>query len=112
MKLSIRSEEKEMIAHASAILAAILIFAFALFKMTGVMAVLGMLAISLPFYFILKRFNLAEGEKILFSILMGITILPSMAYLLGLFIPFRMAIGISFAILIALAFALNRYKPN
>ena len=110
--MSMSKEAKEMIAYVSLILPIMLIFAFALFKTAGIMVVLAILIISLPFYFILNRFSLAEGEKVLFSILMGATIPPSMAYLFGLFTSFRIAIAISLAILAVMAFLLNRLKPK
>ena len=110
--MSLRNETKELILYAFLMLIVITIFAYTLFKLTGVMVVLGIVLISLPFYFILHKFELPEGEKFVFSILIGLTILPSLTYAFGLLISFRIAMAISFAIFIILAVALNKIKPK
>ena len=74
------------------VLLVILIFSFVLFGLTGVRVVFGIVLVSLPFYLLLALFNLSEGEKAVFSILMGLTIFSSLVYLLGLFISFRTGI--------------------
>lgn len=88
----------------------ILIFSFTLFGITGIRIVFGIVFISLPFYLILNKFKFSQGEKFVFSILLGVTIFPSLVYLLGLIISFRIAIAVIFVILISLAIVLNKYK--
>ena len=102
------SEFKELVVYASIILAVILIFAFFFFGITGIRVAFGILIVSIPFYLILGRFHLADGEQIVFSALLGITIFPSMVYILGLAISFRISMLASFLALILMAFILKR----
>ena len=101
---------KDKLIFSSILLLIVLVFSFALFRITGVRIVLGIVFISLPIYLILNNFELGEGEKFVFSIMLGLTIFPSLVYLLGLVISFRIAIIITFLIIIATAFALRKYK--
>ena len=95
--MKIKSDEfKEFIIFFSIVLLIALVFLFILFGMTGARVVLGIILISLPFYLILDRFVIEEGEKYVFSILLGLTLFPSLVYLLGLVISFRIAIAASF----------------
>ena len=105
-----KSELKELILHLSIILLIIVMFSFLLFGITGARVVLGVLFISIPFYLILNNFELTEGEKFVFSILLGLTIFPSLAYILGLLISFRISIIIVFVVLIGVALFLYKYK--
>jgi hypothetical protein len=81
-----------------------------LFGITGLRIVFGLVFISVPFYLILNKFKLPEGEKFVFSFLLGITMFPSLVYLLGLVISFRMAIALVFVFLMGIAIALRKYK--
>ena len=90
----------------------VLIFSFVLFGITGIRVVLGIMLISLPFYLILNNFEFAEEEKLVFSILLGLTILPSLAYLLGFLMPFKIAIAAAFALFITIWLILRKYKPK
>lgn len=111
MKLS--NESKESILFESIILLIILIFSYYLFGAAGIRVALGIVFMSLPFYLILNNFDFGEGEKFVLSILMGITLFPSFAYLLGLIISFRIAIAVSFAVFLATAAIMWKYKqPN
>lgn len=94
------------------ILLAALIFSYALFGMTGIRVVLGVIFVSVPFYLVLNNFELAEGEKFVFSILLGLTIFPSLAYLLGLVVSFKISIVVAFVVFIIIALALRKYKPK
>ena len=102
------SEFKGFIAFFGAALLIALVFSFVLFGITGIRVVLGIVFVSLPFYFILNNFKLEEGEKIIFSILLGLTIFPSMVYLLGFLISFRLSIIIVFAVLTIFAWLLRK----
>lgn len=104
------SERKEFIAVFSAVAAAALIFSFALFGITGAGVVFGLIIESLPFYFILNNFGIGEGEKIVFSLLLGLTLFPSLAYLLGYVMPFRIAIAITFTAVAAAAIVMRKFK--
>lgn len=91
---------------------AVLIFSFVLFGIAGARVVFGLLIASLPFYLILGSFNIAQGEKIVFSILLGLTLFPSLAYLLGFMVSFRIAIAIAFIVFIGMAVALKKFKTK
>lgn len=104
------NELKELIVFSSIILLIALIFSFALFGFTGVRVVLGIIFVSLPFYFILNNFELEEGEKFIFSVLFGLTLFSSSAYLLGLLMSFRISIIITFILLLVIALAIRKYK--
>ena len=88
-------------------LLASLAFSYALFGITGARVVLGILFISSPFYLILSRVRLDEGEKLVFSVLMGLTLFPSLAYALGLVMSFRIGILVVFAALVMAGFAVK-----
>ena len=95
--MKIKSDEfKEFIIFFSIALLIALVFLFILFGMTGARVVLGIIFVSLLFYLILNRFEIEAGEKYVFSILLGLTLFPSLVYLLGLVISFRIAIAASF----------------
>ncbi len=95
---------KEIALVFSIALLAALAFSYALFGIIGARVVLGILFVSSPFYFILSSFKLDEAEKFVFSILMGLTIFPSLAYALGLVISFRVGILAVFAALVMVGF--------
>ena len=85
------------------------IFSFVLFGMAGIRVFAGIIFISLPFYLILTNLEFTEGEKIVFSLLLGFTIFPSLVYLMGLVMSFRIAILITFIVFIIVAFLVRRY---
>lgn len=106
------SESKGLIVFLSIVIIAILVFSYFLFGVTGVRIALGIVFLSIPFYLILNNFGLEESEKFVFSILLGITIFPSLVYLLGLLISFRISIAAVFVALIAAGFALGKVKAK
>lgn len=102
----------EFIAVLSAIALSALVFAFFLFGIAGAMVIFGLIIASLPFYFILGNFKLDEPEKIVFSILFGLALFPSMSYLLGFLMPFRIAIASAFIALVAAAIAMRKFRAK
>lgn len=108
MKLS--SETKELATLASVMVLVILTFLSALFGIIGLKVGLGIIFVSLPFYFILNSLNLAEGERFVFSLLLGLTIFPSIAFLIGFAVSFKIAIIINFIIFIFIAIMMHIYK--
>lgn len=100
----------EFIVFLSILLLVALIFSFALFGITGIRIVFGIVLVSLPFYLMFNSFKFPEGEKFVFSVLMGLTIFPSLVYLLGLVISFRISIITVFITLIGISFALRKYS--
>jgi len=108
MKLKI-----ENIGFIGIIIIVILAFFYLILGLSGMLAVLAiMLFFMLPAYFILDNFNLEQDEKIVFSFFIGAGIFPSIAYWFGRFIPFKIGIFITFAILIATAFLIKKIKKQ
>tara|TARA_Y100000031_G_scaffold150614_1_gene190367 strand:+ start:505 stop:846 length:342 start_codon:yes stop_codon:yes gene_type:complete len=110
--LKLSNDSKTLVVFLSIIAVVIAIFSFALFGITGVRVFIGITFMSLPFYLLLDNFELTLGEKFVFSIILGITILPSLAFILGFVISFRLAIGAVFILLVAAAVALRKYKKS
>jgi len=107
--LNLRNDEfRQLSVFVSVVLIIVLGFSYLMFGVAGVRVVLGIIFISLPFYLILNKFELTDGEKFVFSILLGLTIFPSIVYLVGLVISFRLAIAITFVILLAAFIAIQR----
>ena len=106
--MKLNSELKGFIGFLLIMLLIALIFAFVLFGVAGAMVVLGMFFISIPFYLMLNNFEVDESEKFVFSILFGLTIFPSLVYLLGLVISFKMSIVAIFIVLITIAFGIGK----
>lgn len=84
-------------------------FFFILFGITGVRVILGfVLLFFLPTYLIFKNFDLPMMEKIAFSFFIGLGVFPTCVYYLGLlFSSMRLAIAISFILLMAIAIIFN-----
>mgnify|MGYP001560766051 CR=1 FL=1 len=110
--MNIKNETKEFIAFALIVLLAATIFSYVLFGITGIRVVAGIVFMSLPFYILLNSFEVTEGEKFVFSILLGLTIFPSLVYLFGLVVSFRIAIAAAFIAFVGIAFALAKYKKK
>jgi|TARA_Y100000310_G_scaffold35733_1_gene33733 hypothetical protein len=110
--LKLSNDSKELVIFLSIIAVVIAIFSFALFGITGVRVFIGIVFMSLPFYLLLDNFKLTPGEKFVFSVILGITILPSLAFILGFVISFRLAILVIFIVLVIAAVALRKYKKN
>ena len=101
--MKLNSESKELSVFLTIIAVIIGIFSAFYFGIAGLKIFIGIILASLPFYIFLNTFSLAEGEKFVISLILGITLFPSFAYLLGFFVPFRMSIAIVFAVLAAIS---------
>ena len=90
---------------------AIAIFFYTVFGMTGLKLFLGVsLLYILPIYLILDNFELDAAEKIIFSFIIGIGIIPNIVfYASRIFVSLRTSIIITFIILIVAAYASRRY---
>ena len=78
-----------------------LVFFYFILGFSGMMTSLGiMLLFILPTYLMLNNFNLEQDEKIVFSFFIGVGIFPSITYWLGILISFRIAILITFLLLL------------
>ena len=96
------------------IIGIILIVAMAFFYyilgLGGMMSILGIFLLFIaPMYFILGNFGLEEDEKLVYSFFIGVGILPSLAYWAGLFISFKIAVLVSFIVLIITGFLIRNY---
>ena len=86
---------------------------FFILGITGLMVALGfMIGYIFVFYLLLNNFELDMSEKIVFSLFIGIGIFPSMVYLLGLVISFRIAIAVTFILLIFIAYLIKKLKKK
>ena len=90
----------------------VLVFSFVLFGTTGIRVVLGIILVSLPFYLILNNFQIEQSEKFVFSVLLGLTLFPSLVYIFGLVVSFRIGIAAAFVLFLVLAIFLWRKKRS
>ena len=93
------------------ILAALtLVFFYSILGFSGMMAALGIILLFIvPFYLILDNFDLGQDEKIVFSFFIGVGLFPAIAYWLGMFISFKIAIFITFIALLAVSFVARKF---
>ena len=95
------------------ILTGVMIFFYFILGLDGMMSVLGIFLLFIaPMYFILGNFALEEDEKLAYSFFIGAGILPLLAYWIGIFISFKMAILASFIILIVVGVAIKHLKKS
>lgn len=88
-----------------------LAFFFLIISFSAAMSILGIILLFiLPAYLALNKFNLEQDEKIVFSFFIGAGIFPAIAYWIGRFISFRVAILIAFIALLVTAYFVNKYK--
>lgn len=94
------------------IIIVILLFFFILFSLTGLKLIIGIgLLYILPFYLILDKFDLDKTEKLVFAFFIGIGIFPAIVYYLGLlFNSIRVAIAVTFVLLIVIGLILKKLK--
>ncbi|MEA2038034.1 MAG: hypothetical protein U9O94_11100 [Nanoarchaeota archaeon] len=92
------------------ILVLIALFSFIFLGFIGFKVIFGMILVFfLPFYLILNNFSLSRSEKIIFAFFIGVGIFPSITYWLGVIISFRLAIAISFILLLLTAFLIKKF---
>ena len=90
-----------------------LIFSYLILGFSGMMAVVGIvLLFMLPIYLILNNFELEQDEKIIFSFFIGVGVFPSITYWLGLLISFRIAILITFVMLLITAILVINFRKE
>ena len=91
----------------------ILVFFYFILGFSGMMAVLGIILLFIvPFYLILDNFNLGQDEKIIFSFFIGVGIFPAIVYWLGMIISFRLAILITFVVLIVIGYLVRKVRKK
>lgn len=80
-----------------------------LFGFTGLRFIFGFLAvIILPLYLILDRFKFTTLEKVVYSFFLGIGLVSTLVYYLGILISFRVAIGVVFVVLVGIGWFLRK----
>mgnify|MGYP001066280491 FL=1 len=95
------------------IVAVILVFFYFILGFSGMMAALGIILLFIvPFYLILDNFNLDQDEKIIFSFFIGVGIFPAIVYWLGMIISFRLAILITFGVLIVIGYLVRKVRKK
>ena len=95
------------------IVAVILVFFYFILGFSGMMAALGIILLFIvPFYLILDNFNLGQDEKIIFSFFIGVGIFPAIVYWLGMIISFRLAILITFVVLIVVGYLVRKVRKK
>lgn len=108
MELKTEAKEFWIFALLSAIVIAL--FSYAVFGLTGIRVFAGIIFVSLPFYLALNAFGLNEGEKFVFSMVMGFTLFSALVYWLGYVISFRLSILVIFAVFIIISFLIKKFK--
>ncbi|MBW2976432.1 hypothetical protein KY347_03225 [Candidatus Woesearchaeota archaeon] len=90
-----------------------LIFFYIILGFSGMMSALGIILIFIvPTYFIIDNFNLETDEKVVFSFFLGAGIFPSIAYWLGILMSFKLAILVTFVLLLAVGFLVKKFKKS
>jgi len=88
----------------------ILLFSYSILGFSGMMTSLGIILLFyFPTYLILNNFELDNDEKLIFSFFIAVGIFPSITYWLGMIISFRIAIFITFIILILTSFLIGKF---
>ena len=79
---------------------------------TGLRAILGSIVIMmLPIYLILNKTSLDPLEKTIFSIFLGVGIVPGLVYWPSTIISLRITVALVFLLLMVIAFVIKS-KPN
>jgi len=101
---------KEDLGFIGIVVAIVLIFFYIILGFSGMMSALGIILLFIvPTYLILDNFDLRQDEKIVFSFFIGVGVFPSIVYWLGLFISLKIAIFISFIVLVAIGFLVGKF---
>lgn len=100
--------DKNLLTFAGICLVVTLVFATWLFGMTGARMVLALVVVSAVFYYILSNFSFSQGELTVFSLLLAVTVYPSLVYLLGLVLPWSFALIAVLVLLVAVGFGIRK----
>lgn len=105
--------DKENTPFFGILVAIIAIFFYAILGAAGALSVFVIILLFVaPSYFIMDNFNLEKDEKLVFSFFISVGIFPVFSYWLGVFISFKLAILITFVLLVAVGFCLRKVKGN
>jgi len=92
--------------------ALVVLFFTLLFGIIGFRFAAGLLILYfVPFYLLLSSASLENSEKMVFGLFLSFVFIPSIAYWVGFVVPFRLAIGMAFILVLALALFL-RYRKR
>jgi len=96
------------------LLFAVAIFFLAVFGITGLKVFLAVgILYFMPLHLILDNFDLDESEKLVFSFFLSLGIVPSLVYYLGfIFSSLKIAIVVTFLLLMGTSFVLGKFKKS
>lgn len=99
---------------AAVILVIIFLFFGFVYGIIGIRLIIGIFVLYFtPFYFILRNFDLGIEEKILFSLFIGIGVVPIMIYYVSRIVgSLRSSIITSFVLIILIAIGINIYTKK
>jgi apolipoprotein N-acyltransferase len=102
---------KEDLGFIGIVMVVVLVFFYLILGFSGMISSLGIIMIFIvPVYFILGNFDLATDEKLVFSFFISTGIFSSIAYWLGIFISFKLAIFVTFVMLLVVGFGIKKFK--
>ena len=85
-------------------------FFYYILGLAGAVSALAVVLIFLvPTYFIIDNLDLDMDEKMVFSFFIGVGIFPAFAYWLGTLMSFKLAILISFLILMGIGYGIRKF---
>lgn len=100
----------EDIGFIGVIIVLMLIFFYFILGFSGMMTVFGIILLFIfPIYLILSSFEFEQDEKIIFSFFIGVWIFPSITYWLGMLMSFKIAIFVTFMILLIAAYSITKF---
>ena len=86
------------------------VFFYYILGIAGAVSALAIIVVFLiPTYFIMDNFNFDTDEKMVFSFFIGVGIFPAFAYWLGTIMSFKLAIFITFIILIGIGYGIKKF---
>ena len=93
--------------------AAVAILFTLLFGITGLLSFVGFVLVFLiPSYVILDNFDIDFYENIIFSIFIGLGVFPTIVYGLGFLVGIRLAIIITFSIMLSAGLLVRVFKKS
>lgn len=105
--------DKEDLIFFGIVTAILAVFFYYILGISGAVSALAIALIFIvPAYLILDNFELGKDEKIVFSFFISTGIFPIFSYWLGTVMSFKLAIIITFAILIAAGILVRRFRKG
>lgn len=105
--------DKEDLIFSGIVIAILATFFYYILGLSGAVSALAIILLFIvPAYFILDNFELGKDEKIVFSFFISAGIFPIFSYWLGTVMSFKLAIIITFAVLIAAGILVRRSRKS